>query len=134
MKKLIAYIKHLWDSTIFSSNNSHLQELNKDIAIYEDKIINTNGFSVKYYGRWGYVYYVENGNMCRIFSEYSGVPEYTILIAFEAHDEWHWPVKKVMTSSEKQEIKLKLTALTGKRKNEGLTILIQALKPIRYQL
>lgn len=120
MKKLIAFIKQLWDKTISSSNNDYLKSLEKEIARYEKTIVNKEGFSIKYFGRWGYLYYVENGNMCRIFSEFSGVPEYTILIAFEAHEDWHFSVKRTITATEKEEIRLKLIAWLKKEKIKAL--------------
>lgn len=120
MNKLIAFIKELWDKTISSSNNDYLKSLEKEIANYENNIINTDGFSIKYFGRWGYVYYVEKGNICRIFSEFSGVPEYTILLAFEDLEDWHLPLNKEMTQADKEEIRLKLIPWLKKEKIKAL--------------
>lgn len=120
MNKLIAFIKQLWDKTISSSNNDYLKSLEKEIANYENNIINTDGFSIKYFGRWGYVYYVEKGNICRIFSEFSGVPEYTILLAFEDLEDWHLPLNKEMTQADKEEIRLKLIPWLKKEKIKAL--------------
>lgn len=120
MNKLITFIKQLWDKTISSSNNDYLKSLEKEIARYEKTIVNNEGFSIKYFGRWGYLYYVENGNMCRIWSEYSGVKEYTILLAFEDLEEWHLPLNKEMTQADKEEIRLKLIPWLKKEKIKAL--------------
>jgi hypothetical protein len=115
MKKLISFITQLWDKTFFSSNWDYIKWRDREIQNYERKIITKKGFFLKYYGRAGYLYYVENGNMCRIDSEYS-TGQNGIWIAFDLLKEWYLPVKKEMTEAEKEEIRLKLISWLKKKR------------------
>lgn len=73
-----------------------------------DQMIRTNGFYNKPSGRTGTIYYVEDGKLCEIGLEISGVSQYDMIIFFDLLSEWIFPVKKLMTSKEKLNIETKL--------------------------
>jgi hypothetical protein len=78
--------------------------------------INIDGFHEKNNGRAGTIYYVESGRILEINYEISGVPQYDLLIYFDAVDEWALPVKKSISFAEKETIKERLKAWFDERK------------------
>jgi hypothetical protein len=58
-----------------------------------DKLSKRDGFYDKSSGRAGTIYYVENGKVCELDYEISGVKEFDILIYFNQLTEWVFPDK-----------------------------------------
>ena len=56
-----------------------------------DELIAKNGFYNCYHGREGFIYYVEDGHLCEIGYESSGVKEYDIALASVDLREWERP-------------------------------------------
>jgi hypothetical protein len=71
-----------------------------------DKLSDKDGFHDKPNGRAGTIYYVENGKVCELHYEISGVKEFDILINFDQLTEWIFPTKESI--SDKEAIKEKL--------------------------
>ncbi len=66
------------------------------------------GFHITSKGREGKIYYVENKKMLEIYLEVSGVPQFDILIYFDAVENWTSPNIQKLTLKEKSEVKEKL--------------------------
>jgi hypothetical protein len=75
-----------------------------------------NGFRIKSYGRAGKIIYVDNEKVCEIDLEVSGVPQFTILIYFDALQYWTKPEGALISNEEKLEIRSKLIDWLAKKK------------------
>ena len=73
-----------------------------------NKLLKQNGFHIKWHGRAGTIYFIENGKVCEIEFEMSGVSEYDILIYFDSLDSWALPEKKMLTEKEKSTLRKKI--------------------------
>lgn len=73
-----------------------------------------DGFHDTSCGRAGTIYYVENGRVCELDYEISGVKEFDILINFDGLTEWIFPTKESI--SDKKAIKEKLVNWLNKKK------------------
>jgi len=67
-----------------------------------------NGFRIKSYGRVGKIIFVDSEKVCEMDLEVSGVPQFTILICFDALRYWTKPEGVLITNEEKLEIRSKL--------------------------
>ncbi len=73
-----------------------------------EQLIKKNGFHDKPNGRRGTIYFVDNGKMCELFYEISGVKEYDILIWFDQLNDWFLPKVESISPIDKQKIKKEL--------------------------
>ena len=71
------------------------------------KIVEKNGFVLKTHGRSGMIYFSENGKLCEIYVEMSGVSEYDMLVYF-SNLFWLLPEKKRLTKLEENNLKVEL--------------------------
>ena len=106
-----------WTETKISADTyvTHIPQEQKDKCVADrhkrdkvDKLIKKDGFYNKPSGRSGTIYHVDQGKLCEIDLEISGVKQFDILIYFDSLEEWILPFKKLMTTEEKAEIKEKL--------------------------
>ena len=114
-----------WTTVMIDDNHfeHHIAELVKDKWINErrqkdnfDKLIMTDGFHIKYHGRAGMIYYVDNGKVLEIDFEMSGVPQYDLLPYFDNLKSWTIPKNEPFASKEQSAIKDKfLEWLKSKR-------------------
>jgi hypothetical protein len=74
-----------------------------------------NGFRIKSYGRAGKIIFVDNERVCEMELEVSGVPQFTILIFFEALQYWTKPEGVLISNEEKLEIRSKLIDWLAKK-------------------
>ncbi|RZK39764.1 MAG: hypothetical protein EOO90_17460 [Pedobacter sp.] len=72
------------------------------------KLIKKDGFYDKPHGRTGTIYHVNDGKLCEIDYEISGVAYYDILIYFDGTKEWLLPEKRALSSVERTDISEKL--------------------------
>ena len=93
----------------------HIAEIVKDKWITErrqkddfDKIIKIDGFHIKYHGRAGLSYYIDNGEVLEINFEMSGVPKYDILLNFDTLKGWTIPKDEPFVFKQQSEIKERL--------------------------
>jgi len=100
------------DDTTFQN---HIAEIVKDKWISErrqkdnfDKVITTDGFHIKYHGRGGMIYYVDNGKVLEIDFEMSGIPQYDLLPYFDNLKGWAIPKNEPFAFKEQSAIKEKL--------------------------
>lgn len=114
-----------WTETKISDNTyiTHIPQEQKDKWVAErhkrdkiDELIKKDGFYDKPNGRAGTIYHVDNGRLCEIDFEISGVKQYDILIYFDGLQEWLLPDKKAMTSVEKISVREKLALWLDKKK------------------
>ena len=75
-----------------------------------------NGFSIKSFGRAGKIIFVDNEKVCEMELEVSGVPQFTILIYFDALQYWTKPEGVLISHEEKLEIRSKLSDWLAKKK------------------
>jgi hypothetical protein len=81
-----------------------------------DDLLNDDGFHLKQDFRGGTIYFVDNGKVCEIYFELSGVTQFDILVFFENLVEWSFPLKTKMTEIEANEIREKLMIWLDKEK------------------
>lgn len=81
-----------------------------------NRLLEKNGFHDRPDGRTGIIYYVENGRVCEIEYELSGVKEFDILINFDQLEEWFLPNNSMISPNEKAFIKEKLNAWLKEKK------------------
>lgn len=93
----------------------HIAEIVKDTWTSErhqkdklTKLLKVNGFHMKYHGRAGTIYYIDNGRVLEIDFEMSGVPGYDLLLYFDTLKGWTIPKGESFASSEQSIIKEKL--------------------------
>jgi len=72
-----------------------------------DELINNDGFHIKWHGRGGIIYYVDNGKVLEISFEMSGVRQYDLLPCFDGLKGWSIPANKPFAFKEKSAIKEK---------------------------
>ena len=75
-----------------------------------------NGFRIKSYGRAGKIIFVDNERVCEMELEVSGVPQFTILIYFDALQFWTKPEGVLISNEEKLEIRSKLIGWLARKK------------------
>ncbi len=74
-----------------------------------EKLSHQPGFHDKPHGRSGSIYYVDAlGRVTECYWEYSGVPQYHILIPVSSLSEWILPKKAKLSAAEKSEILAKM--------------------------
>ena len=73
-----------------------------------ERLSKINGFHDKPSGRQGTIYFVDNGKVCELYYEISGVKEYDILIWFDQLNDWFLPKTETITTIDKQKIKKEL--------------------------
>ena len=114
-----------WTETKISKDTyiTHIPQEQKDKWVADrhkrdkvDLLITQDGFHITPPARSGTIYYVDNGKLCEIYLEISGVKQYDILIYFDGLKEWILPDKKIMTEIEKLQIKEKLKVWLNKKK------------------
>ncbi len=67
------------------------------------------GFHIRKHLRSGSIYYVDGaGKVCEFYYEFSGIPQYDILIAASAVREWFFPAREKFSAAAKNEIVEKL--------------------------
>jgi hypothetical protein len=112
-----------WSETKISKDTyvTHIPQEQKDKWENErrkkdniNKLSKKDGFHDKPSGRAGTIYYVENGKVCELDYEISGVKEFDILINFDQLTEWIYPTKESI--SDKETIKGKLVNWLNKKK------------------
>lgn len=93
----------------------HIAEIVKDKWANEryekDKVydlMKTNGFHIKYHGRSGIIYYIENGKALEIDFEMSAVSSYDILLFFDYLKGWTIPKGEPFAFKEKSGIRERL--------------------------
>lgn len=74
-----------------------------------------NGFRIKSYGRGGKIIFVNDEKVCKMDLEVSGVPQFTILIYFDALRYWTKPAGVLISNEEKLEIRSKLIDWLAKK-------------------
>jgi hypothetical protein len=106
-----------WTETKISDDTyvTHIPQEQKDKWVADrhkhdnvNELIKKDGFYDKANGRSGTIYHVDNGKLCEIDFEISGVKQFDILIYFDSLKEWLLPDKKALTPVEKLHIKEKL--------------------------
>jgi hypothetical protein len=75
-----------------------------------------DGFHFKGYGRGGNIVYQEGQRSCKIEYEISGVPEYHILVFFDALKNWNTPGDIPISKEEKELIRNNLLEWLAKKK------------------
>lgn len=97
------------DNTTFQN---HIAEIVKDKWVSErrqkdnfNKLIETDGFHIKYHGRGGMIYYVDNGKVLEIDFEMSGVPQYDLFPYFDNLKGWTIPKNEPFAFKEQSTIK-----------------------------
>jgi hypothetical protein len=93
----------------------HIAEIVKNKWVSErrqkdnfDKLIKIDGFHIKYYGRAGLIYYIDNGKVLEIDFEMSGVPQNGLLLYFDTLKGWTIPKNEPFALKEQSEIREKL--------------------------
>lgn len=56
-------------------------------------------------GREGNICYAEDGRLCEIYFELSGVDQFDILVYFDSLAEWTLPVKERISATDKERIR-----------------------------
>jgi hypothetical protein len=106
-----------WTETKISDNVyiTEIPQEQKDKWIKErrekdkvEQLSKTSGFHDKPNGRHGTIYFVDNGKICELYYEISGVKEYDILIWFDQMNDWVLPNMEPITPIDKQKIKKEL--------------------------
>jgi hypothetical protein len=106
-----------WTTVKIDDNHfqQHIAEVVKDKWISErrekdnfDKLIAADGFHIKYHGRAGMIYYVDNGKVLEIDFEMSGVPQYDLLPYFDNLKSWTIPKNEPFAFKEQSAIKEEL--------------------------
>ena len=100
------------DETHFQN---HIAEIVKDKWVSErhqkDKLndlLKVNGFHIKYHGRCGMIYYIDNGKVLEIYFEMSGVLQYDLLLYFDTLKGWAIPKNEPFAFKEQSEIRERL--------------------------
>ncbi|HET6767195.1 MAG TPA: hypothetical protein VFH08_07345 [Chitinophagaceae bacterium] len=75
-----------------------------------------NGFRIRSYGRAGKIIFVDKEKVCEMEFEISGVPQFTILIYFDALQYWTKPEGVLISNEQKHEIRSKLIDWLAKKK------------------
>lgn len=75
-----------------------------------------NGFRIRSHGRTGKIIFVDNERVCDMELEVSGVPQFTILIYFDALQYWTKPEGVLISNEEKLEIRSKLIGWLARKK------------------
>jgi hypothetical protein len=95
--------------------NHHIAEIVKDEWATErrqkdklNELIKVNGFHIKSHGRGGMIYYIDNGRVLEIDFEMSGVPQYDLLLYFDALKCWTIPKDEPFSFREQPGIKERL--------------------------
>ena len=113
-------------TTIKIDDNTHEHHIAK---IVEDKwmserhqkdklndLLKVNDFHIKYHGRGGMIYYIENGKVLEIGFEMSAVREFDLFLYFDDLKGWTIPSNESFAFKEKSAIREKLLEwLKGKR-------------------
>ena len=93
----------------------HIAEIVKDKWASErhqkdklNELIKVNGFHIKYHGRTGMIYYIDNGKVLEIDFEMSGVPQYDLHLNFDNLKGWTIPKNEPFAFIEQTAIKEKL--------------------------
>ncbi len=73
-----------------------------------NKLLKTNGFHIKYHGRSGVIYYVDDGRLLEIGFELSAVSPYPLLLYFDNIKSWAIPKEEPLTLKDQTEIRAKL--------------------------
>jgi len=71
-------------------------------------LLKVNGFHIKYHGRSGIIYYIDNGKVLEIGFEMSAVREYDLLLYFDALKVWTIPGNEPFAFREQSAIREKL--------------------------
>jgi len=117
-----------WTETKISENEYllHIPEEQKQKWKVEQRskdqvelLINKDGFHLKPHGRDGMVYYAEQGKLCEIYFEISGVPQFDLLFEFSRLGSWFYPENLPISETEKEEIKQKFVTWLKKEKIRG---------------
>jgi hypothetical protein len=106
-------------STVVKTDNNHFEhhtaEIVKDKWQNErrhkdklDNLVKENGFHIKYHGRAGIIYYIDNGKVLEIGFELSGVKQYDLLLYFDTLNGWTIPRNELFAFKEQSIIKEKL--------------------------
>jgi hypothetical protein len=93
----------------------HIAEIVKDKWANErhqrdklNELLKVNGFHIKYHGRSGMIYYIDNGKVLEIEFEMSGVPQYDLLVYFDTLKGWTIPRSDPFGFNEQSEIRERL--------------------------
>ncbi|MEJ7684444.1 MAG: hypothetical protein WKG06_42680 [Segetibacter sp.] len=108
------------DETHFQN---HIAEIVKDKWQNErrqkdklDDLLKKDGFHIKYHGRAGMIYYIDNGKALEINFEMSAVRQYDLLLYFDTLKGWTIPNNEKFAFKEQSAIREKLLAwLKSKR-------------------
>ncbi|MEA5401777.1 hypothetical protein VB776_02545 [Arcicella sp. DC2W] len=73
-----------------------------------NELVKDNGFHIKYHGRAGMIYYIDNGKVLEIDFEMSGVRKYDILLFFDTLRSWTIPKNEPFAFGQQSEIRDKL--------------------------
>lgn len=73
-----------------------------------DKLIKTDGFHIKYHGRAGLIYYIDNGKVLEIDFEMSAVPQFDVLLYFDTLKGWTIPKNEPFAFKEQSAIRERL--------------------------
>lgn len=72
------------------------------------RLLAKDGFHIMNHGRSGSIYYIEEGKMCEVYFEISGVPNYDITISFDQLQNWSLPQVSSLDPDKKKLIKTEL--------------------------
>jgi hypothetical protein len=75
-----------------------------------------DGFHIKDHGRSGSIYYIEQGKMCEIYFEISGVPQYDIVISFDGLRSWSLPQVAPLIPDKIKSIEIELISWLKKKR------------------
>lgn len=81
-----------------------------------DKMLQKDGFYMRAQGRYGMIYYIDNGKVLEIDWEISGVPKYDILLSFDDLTTWSIPENLSITPEDKAVIRLQFQEWLKKKK------------------
>lgn len=93
------HYQHYYSQKVYDGWNNERRRKDK-LQSFVDK----DGFHIQKGGRDGTIYYIENGKVCEIYWEISGIPQYDILVRFDVVDAWVLPTKQPFAADEKKKI------------------------------
>lgn len=106
-------------STVVKIDSNHFEHYTAEIV--KDKwknerrdkdklndLLKKNGFYIKYHGRGGMIYYIDNGKVLEIDFEMSAVKQYDLLLNFDNLKSWSIPKDEPFAFKEQSAIREKL--------------------------
>ena len=114
LRWLLRYISQMFESDSKSTDTHPTIEEMQQFTIERhkkdnvDHLLSKDGFHNRIHGRDGYIYYVEDGCLCEMYCESSGVTRYDILLAPLDLRKWQRPEGMPIQQDKQLEILNKL--------------------------